>query len=107
MRPGGWREPAMKLTLAKIAEFISANTHVGTAASAVRPSEDPLQEVAQGYSIDSRTIGRGELFFAVKGERLDGHDYVIAALQKGAAAVVVRKDQMHRYSDTTPLVAVA
>ena len=96
----------MKLTLAKIAEFISANTHVGIAASAVRPNEDPLHEVAQAYSIDSRTIGRGELFFAVKGERLDGHDYVIAALEKGAAAVVVRKDQLHRYSDTTRLLAV-
>jgi len=93
----------MKLTLAKIAEFISANPHVEGAASAVRHAGD---EVAQGYSIDSRTIGRGELFFAVKGERLDGHDYVIAALEKGAAAVVVRNDQLHRYSNTTRLLAV-
>jgi UDP-N-acetylmuramoyl-tripeptide--D-alanyl-D-alanine ligase len=96
----------MKLTLAKIAEFISANTHVGTAASAVGPSRDPLQEVAQGYSIDSRTVGRGELFFAVKGERFDGHDYVTGALDKGAAAAVVRKDQLHRYSDKSRLLAV-
>ena len=36
---------------------------------------------AIGYSIDSRTIQPGELFFAVKGERLDGHDFVEAALQ--------------------------
>jgi UDP-N-acetylmuramoyl-tripeptide--D-alanyl-D-alanine ligase len=96
----------MKLTLAKIAEFISANTHVGTAASAVGPSLDPLQEVAQGYSIDSRTVDRGELFFAVKGERFDGHDYVTGALDKGAAAAVVRKDQLHRYSDNSRLLAV-
>jgi len=96
----------MKVTLAKIAEFISANTRVGTAGSAVRPSGDPLQEVAQGYSIDSRTVGRGELFFAVKGERLDGHDYVDAALEKGAAAAVVRKDQLHRYSEKTRLLVV-
>jgi UDP-N-acetylmuramoyl-tripeptide--D-alanyl-D-alanine ligase len=45
-------------------------------------------EVA-GYSIDSRTVGAGELFFAVKGERLDGHEYVQAALADGAAAAVV------------------
>ncbi len=96
----------MKLTRAKIAEFISATVHVGTAASAVRPSGDPREEVAQGYSIDSRTVGPGELFFAVKGERLDGHDYVIAALEKGAAAAVVRKDQLHRYSDKAQLLAV-
>ena len=42
-----------------------------------------------GYSIDSRTIGAGELFFAVKGERVDGHDFVEAALADGAVAAVV------------------
>ena len=42
-----------------------------------------------GYSIDSRTVGSGELFFAVKGERLDGHEYVHAALADGAVAAVV------------------
>jgi UDP-N-acetylmuramoyl-tripeptide--D-alanyl-D-alanine ligase len=44
---------------------------------------------AVGYSIDSRTIGAGELFFAVKGERVDGHDYVAAALANGAVGAVV------------------
>ncbi|MEO6802864.1 MAG: UDP-N-acetylmuramoyl-tripeptide--D-alanyl-D-alanine ligase, partial [Granulicella sp.] len=44
---------------------------------------------AVGYSIDSRTIGAGELYFAVKGERLDGHDFVEAALANGAVAAVV------------------
>jgi len=84
----------MKLTLAKIGEFISA------------AGDYPRAEVAQGYSIDSRTIGKGELFFAVKGERLDGHDYVAAALEKGAAAAVVRKDQLQRYPANAPLLAV-
>src|SRR5579862_5272658 len=111
MRAGRRREPGMKLTLAKIAEFMSATIRlttnpVGTAASAVRPSNGLREEVAQGYSIDSRKVGPGELFFAVKGERLDGHDYVISALEKGAAAAVVRKDQLHRYSDTSRLMAV-
>jgi UDP-N-acetylmuramoyl-tripeptide--D-alanyl-D-alanine ligase len=44
-----------------------------------------------GYSIDSRTIGAGELFFAVTGERVDGHDYVEGALKNGAVAAVVSK----------------
>src|ERR1019366_5901476 len=39
--------------------------------------------------IDSRAIAVGELFFAVRGERLDGHDYVEAALANGAVAAVV------------------
>jgi UDP-N-acetylmuramoyl-tripeptide--D-alanyl-D-alanine ligase len=94
----------MKLPLAKIAEFISA-AHLGVGGSAVRPSHS-REEVAQGYSIDSRTVGPGELFFAVKGERLDGHDYANAALGKGAVRAVVQKDQLHRYPDKAGLLAV-
>jgi UDP-N-acetylmuramoyl-tripeptide--D-alanyl-D-alanine ligase len=75
----------MKLTLAKVAEFISAT------------GEFPLDDVVRAYSIDSRTIGPDQLFFAVKGERLDGHDFVEQALEKGAAAAVVRKDRLDRY----------
>jgi UDP-N-acetylmuramoyl-tripeptide--D-alanyl-D-alanine ligase len=44
---------------------------------------------ALGYSIDSRTIAAGDLFFAVTGERVDGHDYVETALADGAVAAVV------------------
>jgi UDP-N-acetylmuramoyl-tripeptide--D-alanyl-D-alanine ligase len=95
----------MKLPLSKIAEFISATNHVGTAAPAVLPS-DLRDQVARGYSIDSRTVALGELFFAVKGERLDGHDYVDAALEKGTVAAVVQKAELHRYSDKSRLLAV-
>ncbi len=84
----------MKLSLARIAEFISA-------AGEFRP-----EEVARGFSIDSRSVGPGELFFAVKGERLDGHDFVEEALQKEAVAAVVRKDQLHRYPKKAGLLAV-
>jgi UDP-N-acetylmuramoyl-tripeptide--D-alanyl-D-alanine ligase len=55
----------MKLPLARIEEFLSAT------------GECELKELATGYSIDSRTIQPGDLFFAVKGERLDGHDSYI------------------------------
>ena len=84
----------MKLPLSKIAEFISAE------------GDFPRDEIAQAYSIDSRTVGKGELFFAVKGERLDGHDFVDAALEKGAVAAVVRKNPGHRYSSTDRLLVV-
>ncbi len=79
---------------------------MGTAASAVQSGVNPLADVAQGYSIDTRTIRPGELFFAVKGERLDGHDYVGAALEKGAAGAVVQNNELHRYADRTRLLAV-
>ena len=42
-----------------------------------------------GWSIDSRTAALGDLFFAIKGERLDGHAFVNAVLAQGAAAAVV------------------
>jgi UDP-N-acetylmuramoyl-tripeptide--D-alanyl-D-alanine ligase len=84
----------MKLTLARIAEFVSAR------------GEIPPEDGAQGYSIDSRTVGPGQLFFAVKGERLDGHDFVESALGRGAVAAVVRRDQLRRYPKQTRLLAV-
>jgi UDP-N-acetylmuramoyl-tripeptide--D-alanyl-D-alanine ligase len=84
----------MKLTLSKIAEFISAEGEFGH------------DEVAQAYSIDSRTVGPSQLFFAVKGERLDGHDFVEQALEKGAVAAVVRRNQLGRYPKKVRLLAV-
>jgi UDP-N-acetylmuramoyl-tripeptide--D-alanyl-D-alanine ligase len=84
----------MKLPLSKIADFISA------------PGDFPREELALGYSIDSRTVSPGELFFAVKGERFDGHDFVDAALERGAISAVVRKDQLYRFPGNIKLLPV-
>lgn len=65
------------MTLGQIADWIHAEGDFTT------------EREALGYSIDSRTIGEGELFFAVNGERVDGHDYVDTALANGAVAAVV------------------
>ena len=67
----------MKLTLGQIADYIHAEGDFNEDAEAF------------GYSIDSRTLNAGDLFFAVKGDRVDGHDYVEAALANGAAGCVV------------------
>lgn len=48
-------------------------------------------EAVSGFSIDSRTLTPGELFIAIKGERLDGHDYVSTAVRAGACGVVVHE----------------
>jgi UDP-N-acetylmuramoyl-tripeptide--D-alanyl-D-alanine ligase len=45
-----------------------------------------------GVSIDSRTLEPGDLFAAIKGDRMDGHKFVEAALEKGAAAAIVSDD---------------
>jgi UDP-N-acetylmuramoyl-tripeptide--D-alanyl-D-alanine ligase len=84
----------MKLSLTKIADFIAAS------------GEFPAGDVAEGFSIDSRTVRNGQLFFAVRGERLDGHDFVEQALEGGAVAAVVRKDQLSRYVASKRLLAV-
>lgn len=42
-----------------------------------------------GVSTDSRTVHRGDLFFALRGEKFDGHRFVGEALEKGAVAAVV------------------
>ncbi|MGH9662772.1 MAG: UDP-N-acetylmuramoyl-tripeptide--D-alanyl-D-alanine ligase [Bryobacteraceae bacterium] len=49
------------------------------------------QAVATGWSVDSRTVAEGDLFFALKGPRHDGHDHVPEALRKGAVGVVVER----------------
>jgi UDP-N-acetylmuramoyl-tripeptide--D-alanyl-D-alanine ligase len=52
-----------------------------------------LPAAVNGISIDTRTMQPGELFFAIKGENNDGHDYVRAAFESGAAACVI--DEAH------------
>jgi UDP-N-acetylmuramoyl-tripeptide--D-alanyl-D-alanine ligase len=54
----------------------------------------PVLTEVGGISIDSRTIAPGEAFFAILGERVDGHDYAAAALSRGAACAVVAEDRL-------------
>lgn len=47
-----------------------------------------------GISIDSRTLEPGDAFVAIKGDRLDGHDYVAAALDAGASLALVAESRI-------------
>ncbi|TYC51722.1 UDP-N-acetylmuramoylalanyl-D-glutamyl-2,6-diaminopimelate--D-alanyl-D-alanine ligase [Rhodobacterales bacterium] len=47
-----------------------------------------------GISIDSRTLETGDAFVCIKGDRMDGHDFVEAALAAGAAVAVVAEDRL-------------
>jgi UDP-N-acetylmuramoyl-tripeptide--D-alanyl-D-alanine ligase len=87
----------VKLSLDRVAALIAADP--------VDRREDGATLVG-GYSIDSRTIASGEIFFAVRGERLDGHDYVAQALEKGAIAAVVERGELRRFPDRSRLLAV-
>ena len=52
---------------------------------------DPVQVDYRNLSIDSRTLDNGQLFVAIRGDNFDGHQFVAAALEKGASAAVVEK----------------
>jgi UDP-N-acetylmuramoyl-tripeptide--D-alanyl-D-alanine ligase len=88
----------LKLSPERVADLLAAD----------RPRADHGSgaALATGYSIDSRTIAPGEVFFAVRGERLDGHDYVVQAMERGALAAVVERDELGRFPDRTRLLAV-
>jgi UDP-N-acetylmuramyl pentapeptide synthase len=59
-----------------------------------------------GVSIDSRTIAPGEAFFAIKGDRVDGHDYVTKALARGAGVAVVAAEKLAAMPTGAPLLIV-
>ncbi len=58
-----------------------------------------------GVSFDSREITGGELFFAIRGVRMDGHAFVADALEKGAGAAVV-SDPTDEMRAAGPLIVV-
>ena len=49
-----------------------------------------------GATLDSRLVKPGMLFVAVKGERVDGHDFIPQALAAGAAGVVDGREELAR-----------
>jgi len=61
------------------------------AARAMRAAGSPPPSVAAGWSVDTRTLNPGDVYFALRGPRCDGHDFVPAAVEKGASAVVVER----------------
>jgi UDP-N-acetylmuramoyl-tripeptide--D-alanyl-D-alanine ligase len=50
-----------------------------------------IQEPMNAVSIDSRSISSGDIFVAIKGDKMDGHDYVASALKSGAGVAIVSR----------------
>ncbi len=59
-----------------------------------RPAGKPMPDGVTGISIDSRSVSAGDAFFAIKGERFDGHDFCGAALANGASLLVVSEAKL-------------
>jgi UDP-N-acetylmuramoyl-tripeptide--D-alanyl-D-alanine ligase len=79
----------MRWTVVQLAEALGVPPAAGL---------DPIAGVT-GVSIDSRTIGPGELFIAIRGPRHDGHGFVVGALTRGATGAVVAKERFREYPD--------
>ncbi len=90
-----------RLGLADIARAVRGELALGG-----QPPEGGAAHVFGGYSIDSRTLRPGDLFFALVGPRLDGHDFVPDALAKGAAAAVVSRGGPVTWKGAPALVRV-
>lgn len=59
-----------------------------------------------GVATDSRTLKGGELFFALKGEKFDGNEYALNALETGAAYAVINSDSKVALSSDPRLIKV-
>ena len=68
----------MKLSLRQVAEWLGL--------------AEESSAMVTGWSVDSRSLRAGDLFFALRGPNHDGHAYVREVLQKGASAVVVDRE---------------
>lgn len=57
--------------------------------------------------IDSRKVKKGSLFVAIKGEKFDGHDFVLDAVKKGAKAIIINEKKFSKYEKLTiPILTV-
>ncbi|MBF6127245.1 UDP-N-acetylmuramoyl-tripeptide--D-alanyl-D-alanine ligase [Nocardia brasiliensis] len=72
----------IEMTLREIADVVGGTLH---------DVPDPEVRVTGSVEFDSRRIGSGDLFLALPGEHVDGHDYADAAIAAGATAVLAAR----------------
>src|SRR5690349_13293454 len=70
----------MAITVSRFADIVHGEAH-GFAPGAH----------IDGFATDTRQVGAGDLFLAIKGERVDGHDFVGDALARGAVGALVER----------------
>ena len=81
---------------------MNLNLRVAAEAMGARVAGDLPDTLVSSFSTDSRSVETGALFFALRGETHDGHDYAKTAAEDGAAAVVVD----HEVPGTGPQIVV-
>jgi UDP-N-acetylmuramoyl-tripeptide--D-alanyl-D-alanine ligase len=83
MTVGRMRTPLV-LTAGAIAAAVGGHVLFGDAA-----------QIVDGFSIDSRTLRRGDLFIALRGDRFDGAAYAARSLEAGACGVMIARESSH------------
>lgn len=113
--------PGQEPPVSSPAAVAASATHIAAAATtaAAPPATESIDPAAPtatafaGVSTDSRSVVPGQLFFALEGERFDGHEFLQQAAQSGAAALVVRADHAgaktfaDRTNHAVPIIYVA
>ena len=75
-----------QITLDELVKVVQGETLLGHYAR---------DQMISGISIDSRKIGKRNLFVAIAGDRFDGHKFVKEAVEEGAQAAIIAKDKKH------------
>jgi UDP-N-acetylmuramoyl-L-alanyl-D-glutamate--2,6-diaminopimelate ligase len=65
------------------------------AAIPVRQIIGTLDRAVESIAYDSRRVQKNGLFVALRGEKTDGHEFIAQALEKGASAIVVEREEKH------------
>jgi UDP-N-acetylmuramoyl-tripeptide--D-alanyl-D-alanine ligase len=84
-----------RLSIFQIAEFAGASVSAGDGNASINK-----------VSTDSRTLKRGELFVALRGENFDGHKFVAAAVKAGAAGVIVDLSWSGKTAESIAIIRV-
>lgn len=63
-------------------------------------------KTVSSVSIDTRTLKKGDLFFALRGTKYDAHEFLEQAVEKGASGLVVSKDDLSLKS-SVPIIKVS
>ncbi len=90
----------------RLAEILDVLEAAGSDPKLVGP-EVTSEVLVTGVAYDSRKVGRGDVFFAIVGEKTDGHLYIEDAVRAGAAAVVVEREHFSETGGDLPEGALA
>jgi UDP-N-acetylmuramoyl-tripeptide--D-alanyl-D-alanine ligase len=102
-----WSNGASPRKLTKLCEAMEPRSlKYITAACAGEQLNGSPDELVQRVCTDSRKIAQGDLFFALPGEKFDGHDFLEQVIRKGAVGVVVQRDRAPALANGCGVIAV-